>query len=57
MDKILNTEGKIKEVEDTCLRRIQAEETRDQDINLLQQKKSKLENDLSLMIKEIGSGL
>lgn len=57
MDKILNTEGKIKEVEDTCLRRIQVEETRDQDINLLQQKKSKLENDLSLMIEKIESGL
>lgn len=57
MDEILSIETKIKDVENACLRRIQVEQTRDQDINLRQQKKCKLENDLSLMINEIGSGL
>jgi len=57
MNEILNCENKIKETEDTCSRRIQVEQTRDQDINLAQQQKCKLENDFSLMIDEIGSGL
>ncbi|EFN85556.1 structural maintenance of chromosomes protein 5 [Harpegnathos saltator] len=55
MDKILCSENKIKEAENTCSCRCQAEQTRDQDIKLLQQKKCKFENDLSLMINEIGS--
>jgi len=57
MNEILNCENKIKETENTCSRRIQVEETRDQDINLAQQQKCKLENDFSLMVDEIGSGL
>ncbi|XP_071557366.1 structural maintenance of chromosomes protein 5 [Temnothorax nylanderi] len=55
MNDILSCENKIKEVENTCSRKIQAEQTRDQDIKLAQQQKSKLENDFSLMIEEIGS--
>lgn len=57
MDKILDCENNIKEIEDVCSRRIQAEERRDHDINLAQQQKCKLENDFSLMINEMGSGL
>lgn len=57
MSHILNSEGKIKEAENTCSRRIQAEQSRDQDINHAQQQKCKLENDFSLVIKELGSGL
>lgn len=57
MNEILNSENKIKEAENTCSRKIQTEQNRDQDIKLAQQQKSKLENDFSLMIEEIGSGL
>lgn len=57
MEKILSIQAKIKEAEDICSRRIHTEQTRDQDINHRQQQKCKLENDLSLMINEIGSGL
>lgn len=57
MHEIFKCETKIKEAESTSLRKIQAEQTRDQDIKLAQQQKSKLENDFSLTIKEIGSGL
>jgi len=57
MNDILNCEKRIKEAEDTCSRKIQAEQTRDQDIKLAQQQKCKLENDFSLMIDKIGSGL
>lgn len=57
MSKIFQIENEIKEVENECSRKIQAEQNRDQDINLAQQQKSKLDNDLSLMIKDIGSGL
>lgn len=56
MTKILQIESEIKDIEDECSRRIQAEQNRDQDIHLAQQQKSKLDNDLSLMIKDIGSG-
>jgi len=56
MNEILSSENKIKDVEDTCSRKIQTEQTRDQDINLAQQQKSKLENDFSLTIEEMGSG-
>ncbi|XP_071634268.1 structural maintenance of chromosomes protein 5 [Temnothorax longispinosus] len=55
MNDILSCENKIKEAENICSRNIQAEQTRDQDIKLAQQQKSKLENDFSLMIEEIGS--
>lgn len=56
MDEILSCENKIKETENICSRKIQTEQTRDQDINLVQQQKCKLENDFSLMIDKIGSG-
>jgi len=56
MNEILNSENKIKDAENTCSRKIQAEQTRDQDINLAQQQKSKLENDFSLTIEEMESG-
>ncbi|KMQ84018.1 structural maintenance of chromosomes protein 5-like protein, partial [Lasius niger] len=55
INEILSYENRIKESENTCSHRIQAEENRDQDINLAQQQKSKLENDFSLMINEIGT--
>ncbi|KAL0107255.1 hypothetical protein PUN28_015650 [Cardiocondyla obscurior] len=55
MNEILNCENSIKEAEHTCSRKIQMEQTRDQDIKLAQQQKCKLENDLSLMIDEVGS--
>ncbi|KAK2582225.1 hypothetical protein KPH14_004573 [Odynerus spinipes] len=55
MTEIVRSENDIKETENSCSRRIQAEQSRDQDISLAQQQKSKLDNDLSLMIKDIGS--
>ncbi|XP_012530407.1 structural maintenance of chromosomes protein 5 [Monomorium pharaonis] len=55
MNEILNCENKIKDVEETCSRQIQTEQNRDQEINLAQQQKSKLENDFSLVINEFGS--
>ncbi|RLU20141.1 hypothetical protein DMN91_006747 [Ooceraea biroi] len=55
MNNILTCENRIKESENTCSRRIQVEQNRDQDINLAQQQKCKLENDLFLMIDDIGS--
>lgn len=57
MDDILSCENKIKNAEDTCSRKIQTEQTRDQDIKLAQNQKSKLENDFALTIDEVGSGL
>lgn len=57
LDEILNCENRIKESENTCSYKIQAEQNRDQDIKLAQQQKNKLENDFSLMINEIGTGL
>lgn len=56
MDEIISYDDKIKDTQDTYSRKIQAEQNRDQDINLAQQQKCKLENDLSRMIDEIGSG-
>ncbi|KAI4489641.1 hypothetical protein M0802_010900 [Mischocyttarus mexicanus] len=53
--KILRDENEITEKENECSRRVQAEQNREQDINLAQQQKSKLDNDLSLIIKDIGS--
>ncbi|XP_072759051.1 structural maintenance of chromosomes protein 5 [Anoplolepis gracilipes] len=55
INEILSYENRIKESENTCSRRIQTEQTRDQDIKLAQQQKSKLENDFSLMVNEIGT--
>ena len=56
MNEILNCENSIKDAENICSRNIQAEQTRDQDIKFAQQQKSKLENDFSLTINEMGSG-
>lgn len=56
MNEILNSENSIKDAEDIRSRKIQAEQTRDQDIKFAQQQKSKLENDFSLTINEMGSG-
>ncbi|KYQ56942.1 Structural maintenance of chromosomes protein 5 [Trachymyrmex zeteki] len=55
MNEILNSENSIKDAEDIRSRKIQAEQTRDQDIKFAQQQKSKLENDFSLTINEMGS--
>ncbi|XP_012059137.1 PREDICTED: structural maintenance of chromosomes protein 5 [Atta cephalotes] len=55
MNEILNSENSIKDAENICSRNIQAEQTRDQDIKFAQQQKSKLENDFSLTINEMGS--
>lgn len=55
MNEILQCENDVKETENACSRRIQAEKARDQDIYLAQQQKSKLDNDLKLMIKDIDS--
>lgn len=57
MDDILDCDNNIKDCENTCKHRIQMEETRDHDIDIAQQQKSKLDNDLLLMLKDIGSGL
>lgn len=57
INEILSCENRIKESENTCSCRIQAEQNRDRDIKLAQQQKSKLENDFSLMINETGTGL
>ncbi|KAG5329555.1 SMC5 protein, partial [Acromyrmex charruanus] len=55
MNEIFNSENSIKDAENICSRNIQAEQTRDQDIKFAQQQKSKLENDFSLTINEMGS--
>ncbi|CAK9827391.1 Structural maintenance of chromosomes protein 5 [Anthophora retusa] len=55
MDDILECEDNIRECENTCKQRIQTEEARDHDIDLAQQQKNKLDNDLLLMLKDIGS--
>lgn len=57
MNDIHSCENKIKNANDTCSQRIQTEQTRDQDIKLAQNQKSKLENDFALTIDEVGSGL
>lgn len=56
MDKILECENSIRDSENTCKQRIQTEEARDNDIDVAQQQKSKLDSDLSLILKDIGSG-
>ncbi|KOC65567.1 Structural maintenance of chromosomes protein 5 [Habropoda laboriosa] len=55
MDDILECENNIRESENGCKQRIQIEEARDHDIDLAQQQKNKLDNDLLLMLKDIGS--
>ena len=55
MDKILECENSIRDSENTCKQRIQTEEARDNDIDVAQQQKSKLDSDLSLILKDIGS--
>ncbi|XP_053989694.1 LOW QUALITY PROTEIN: structural maintenance of chromosomes protein 5 [Hylaeus volcanicus] len=53
MDDILDCENNIKECENTCKQRIQTEEARDHDINVAEQQKNKLDNDLSAILKDI----
>ncbi|KAL6263333.1 hypothetical protein P5V15_006130 [Pogonomyrmex californicus] len=55
MNEILSCENKIKEAENTCSHKIQTEQSRDENVNLAQQQKCKLENDFALMVNEIGS--
>ncbi|XP_025994604.1 structural maintenance of chromosomes protein 5 [Solenopsis invicta] len=55
INEILQCENRIKDAENTCSRKIQMEQNRDQEINLAQQQKSKLENDFALTIEEFGS--
>ena len=55
MDNILECENNIRDSENTCKQRIQSEEARDNDIDVAQQQKSKLDSDLSLILKDIGS--
>ncbi|CAL7950406.1 unnamed protein product [Xylocopa violacea] len=55
MDDILECENKIRFCENECKQRIETEKARDHDIEVAQQQKNKLDNDLSLMLKDIGS--
>ncbi|XP_011880783.1 PREDICTED: structural maintenance of chromosomes protein 5 [Vollenhovia emeryi] len=55
LNDILAYENKIKETEEICSRKIQSEESREQDIKRAEQQKCKLENDFSLTIEEVGS--
>lgn len=55
LDDILELEKSIKEHETTCKHRIQVEEARDHDIDVVKQQKNKLEDDLSLILKGIES--
>mgnify|MGYP004575459485 CR=1 FL=1 len=57
MDNILDCDNNIRDCENTCKQRIHMEEVRDYDIDVAQQQKSKLDTDLLLMLKDIGSGL
>ncbi|KAG7188677.1 hypothetical protein KM043_008299 [Ampulex compressa] len=54
-NEILECENDIKDSEVRCTRKIQAQKNRDQEINLTQQQKSRLDNDLVLLVEEIGS--
>lgn len=56
MDDILECENTIKASETKCKQRIQTEEARDHDIDVAQQQKDKLSNDLTLIMNDIGSG-
>nr|XP_003704386.1 PREDICTED: structural maintenance of chromosomes protein 5 [Megachile rotundata] len=55
LDDILGCENRIKEYENACKQRIQVEEARDSDLDVAKKQKSKLDNDLALILKEIGS--
>ncbi|XP_034178803.2 structural maintenance of chromosomes 5 [Osmia lignaria lignaria] len=55
LNDILEFENGIKEHETACKHRIQVEEARDHDIDVVKQQKNKLEDDLSLILKGIGS--
>lgn len=55
MKDILSYESTLKDCEDTCKHRIECEKARDSDIELARQQKSKLENDLSVIIQDNGS--
>lgn len=56
LDDAEKYERTIGETESTCERRIRAEQSRDEEINLNEQQKSKLENDLQHMLNEFGNG-
>ncbi|XP_043507403.1 structural maintenance of chromosomes protein 5 isoform X1 [Frieseomelitta varia] len=55
IDNILDCDSNIRDRENTCKQRIQMEEARDHDIDVAEQQKSKLDTDLLLMLKDIGS--
>lgn len=57
IDNIVDYENDVKDCENSCKQRIQIEEARDHDIDIAQKQKKKLDNDLLLMLKDIGSGL
>ena len=57
IDNILECDSNIRDRENACKQRIQMEEARDHDIDVAEQQKSKLDTDLLLMLKDIGSGL
>ena len=54
--EIEQCEVKIKEIKLICDERIQEEQNRDEKINQIQERKSKLQNDLQHLINEFGSG-
>ncbi|XP_043597499.1 structural maintenance of chromosomes protein 5 [Bombus pyrosoma] len=55
IDNIVDCENDVKDCENSCKQRIQVEEARDHDIDIAQKQKKKLDNDLLLMLKDIGS--
>ncbi|XP_076630120.1 structural maintenance of chromosomes 5 isoform X2 [Colletes latitarsis] len=54
IDDVLDCENNIKDCENKCKQRIQIEEARNHDIDVAKLQKHKLDNDLSLMLKDIG---
>lgn len=56
LDDILDCENNVRECENTCKHKIRMEEARDNDIDVARQQKSKLDNDLSIILKDIESG-
>lgn len=56
VEEIRSHEEKIQDMERSLAHRIQMEVTRDQEIAVAQQQKSKLENDLELITREFGDG-
>ncbi|XP_017884045.1 structural maintenance of chromosomes protein 5 [Ceratina calcarata] len=55
INDIADCDSAIIDRENVCKKRIQMEETRDRDIKVAEQSKSKLDNDLLLMLEETGS--